>query len=290
MYSMIHARIANMNFCGQFLDEPFFEMRLSQYVSSFEKPDITLKIECSEAPEAPEGKLLTQFNSAQLLKTGENERSLVFRTGSDKIYMIKRFSSDYSRMNIVLNNTVQHPVFSMTDREYMATADLLSLRAANMGGCMLHASSLRINDVGIAFSAISGTGKSTQTGLWQKYFGERVTMINDDRPAIFFNDGTPIIHGTPFSGKTDINNNISVPLKAIIFLTRANECSIERIDTPTAYHQLANQIWRPFHDNDTSIKMLESLEKLIKTVPIYMFYCNISEQAVETVYNEIFGG
>ena len=287
---MIYARIAGMNFCGQFLDESFFEKSLSQYVSSFENPDITLKVEQSENPDIPQGEILTQFKSGQLLKTGENERALVFRTSAGKIYMTKQFSDDYSRMNIVLNRDTKHPFFSLTDREYMATADLLSLRAANMGGCMLHASSLRINGYGIAFSAISGTGKSTQTGLWQKYFGERVTMINDDRPAIFFEDGAPIIHGTPFSGKADINNNISAPLKAIIFLTRATECSIEQLDTPDAYHQLANQIWRPFHDTDTSIKMLEALETLIKTVPIYMLHCNISEQAVETVYNEIFGG
>ena len=288
---MIQARIANINFRGEFADKPFFERRFSQYtVDGFDNPDMSVCVKHDVISQMPKGEMLTQYKSIRLFKTCEHEKTLAFSTPNKDIYMIRRFTDDYSRVDISINPDVAHPVFSLTDREYMAVTDSLSLRAACMGGCMLHASSLRINNCGIAFSAISGTGKSTQTGLWQQYFGDRVTMINDDRPAIFYDDDTAMIYGTPFSGKTDINNNISAPLRAIIFLTQASECSIKRLDTATAYHQLANQIWRPIYDQNVSVMMLDILERLIKTVPIYMLYCDISNTAVETVYNEIFGG
>ena len=51
-------------------------------------------------------------------------------------------------------------------------------------GFFFHSSCLELDGEGYAFSAVSGTGKSTHTALWQKHFGDRVTMINDDKPII----------------------------------------------------------------------------------------------------------
>ncbi|MBQ4214191.1 MAG: hypothetical protein II673_03355, partial [Ruminococcus sp.] len=47
-------------------------------------------------------------------------------------------------------------------------------------GCFFHSSSLELDGEGYLFTALSGTGKSTHTANWRRYFGDRVTMINDD--------------------------------------------------------------------------------------------------------------
>lgn len=53
------------------------------------------------------------------------------------------------------------------------------------GGFFLHASAVALDGAAYLFSADSGTGKSTHTGLWMDCFGqERAQIINDDKPAV----------------------------------------------------------------------------------------------------------
>lgn len=77
-----------------------------------------------------------------------------------------------------------------------------------------------INNSAILFTAPSGTGKSTHTRMWQECFGERVTVINDDKPLIKINDSEAVIYGTPWCGKHGIETmqrqiSFSVSLKRI---------------------------------------------------------------------------
>ena len=72
----------------------------------------------------------------------------------------------------------------------------------------------------------SGTGKSTHTALWLKNFAPRASIINDDKPAIRIQKDGIFVYGTPWSGKTDQNKNVKVPLQGIAFLERGEENSI----------------------------------------------------------------
>lgn len=54
----------------------------------------------------------------------------------------------------------------------------------NYDGLFFHSSALMLDGKAYLFSAPSGTGKSTHTALWQRHFGGRVQMINDDKPII----------------------------------------------------------------------------------------------------------
>ena len=153
---------------------------------------------------------------------------------------------------------------------------------------MLHASSLAWRGHGIAFSANSGTGKSTHVGLWQQRFGDEVTVVNDDKPAIIFEGDKPLLCGTPWSGKSQINTNVMVPLDAIVFIERGEKNSIRRLDPLKSYFYLTSQLARPYYDINLGEKLVEFGERLLATVPIYCLTCNISTEAVETVVKEIF--
>ena len=81
-------------------------------------------------------------------------------------------------------------------------------------GFFFHSSCLELDGEGYVFSAVSGTGKSTHTALWRRHFGNRVTMINDDKPVIRKCDGKFYAYGTPWMGKADIGTNTKAPVKA----------------------------------------------------------------------------
>ena len=115
-------------------------------------------------------------------------------------------------------------------------------------------------------------------------------MINDDRPAIRFDGGQPILYGTPWSGKSNLNHNIHAPLTAVVFLEQAPENRLERLSPADAYFGMATGVVRPLFDEALGTQMLDAVERVLNTVPMYRLSCTISREAVQLVYQEILGG
>lgn len=155
------------------------------------------------------------------------------------------------------------------------------------GGFFLHCSCLSIDGAGVVFTAPSGTGKSTHAALWRRVFGERVTMINDDKPLVREQNGEFIIYGTPWCGKHHIGNNTCAPIRAIFFLEQAPENSAEPVDAFTALQKLLQQTVLPSGREDM-ITLLDMLGRMIEGVPMYRLRCNISDEAAWTAYHTIF--
>ncbi len=169
-------------------------------------------------------------------------------------------------------------------QEYMSTGAAFYRGLLRFNGLMLHASAVELDGKAYLFSAPSGTGKSTHTSRWVSYFGsERAAIINDDKPAIREIDGEFYVMGTPWSGKTNLNENKAVPPAAIAFIERGETNRIERMSAKEAIKNLMWQTVRPSKEQNMD-RLLISLDKLLKTVPVYKLYCNISDEAVEVAY------
>ncbi|MBR2860979.1 MAG: hypothetical protein IKB86_03985 [Clostridia bacterium] len=148
---------------------------------------------------------------------------------------------------------------------------------------VLHASAVEYNGNAYLFSADSGTGKSTHTSLWLKAF-EGAVILNDDKPALRLENGKFYAYGTPWSGKTDLNVDHKVPLKAICFIERAKENSIERITSPIEILQLILSQTLRRAGSDKTGALLTLLDKLIATVPFYRLRCLPDENAARLAY------
>ena len=111
---------------------------------------------------------------------------------------------------------------------------------------LFHGSVVSVDGEGYMFTAKSGVGKSTQSRLWKEFFGERAVIVNDDKPLIkLINNGMPYVYGTPWSGKYELNSNISVPLKAICIIRQSRENSISRVSVAEYYGTLLQQCYQP---------------------------------------------
>lgn len=154
------------------------------------------------------------------------------------------------------------------------------------GGFFLHCSCLRIDGRAVIFTAPSGTGKSTHAALWRRVFGNRVEMINDDKPLVRERDGDFIIYGTPWNGKHRIGTNISAPIRAVFFLEQAPENSTAPLDSFTALSLLLQQTVLPSDRSDMSA-LLDMLGRLIEHTPMFKLRCNISDAAALTAYRAL---
>ncbi len=151
---------------------------------------------------------------------------------------------------------------------------------------LMHGAVIEYDGSGYMFTAPSGTGKTTHIRQWHKAFGNRVKVVNGDKPLIRYKDGEFIVYGTPWCGKEHYNRNTSVPLKGIVLVSRGEENFIEEID-PTKFNLfLVKQLYLP-KDPSSRIKILELGDKLFTTVPLYHLKCNISTDAARLACEKI---
>lgn len=177
------------------------------------------------------------------------------------------------------------PYLSEDEHEYMWTCDAFYSELLNHNGMMLHSSCVEKDGFAYLFSARSGTGKSTHTHLWLNNLpGTRI--INDDKPALLFENGTWYACGTPFSGKTDENVNAKIPVRAIVFLHRSETNQVKRMSAVQAVSLLLEQTINPV-DRGLAEKMLELTDLLLTSVPVFSLGCNMDNDAALVAYNDI---
>ena len=166
------------------------------------------------------------------------------------------------------NGVAQMTVVGAGDEyeEYAALASSFYEQLIGFDGFLLHASAVEYNGQAVAFSASSGTGKSTHSSFWCKELGAKI--INDDKPALRRMDGVFYACGTPFSGKRPLSRNVCVPLKAIVFLTRAPQTSVRRLPPQEALFRLLSQTLRP-QDAVLYERLLGLIEDLMRQVEFY---------------------
>lgn len=154
---------------------------------------------------------------------------------------------------------------------------------------LFHCSSLEMDGRAYLFTAPSGTGKSTHAALWRRVFGERVRMINDDKPLLRREpDGSWRVFGTPYGGKDNLQQNISQTVRGIVLLERGRENRIVRVSAREAFPRLFAQT---YHDPQAPAALLCTMDLVGKLaeLPVFRLECTISEQAVHIAYDALKG-
>lgn len=149
-------------------------------------------------------------------------------------------------------------------------------------GLILHSSFIHWKNMGILFSAPSGTGKSTQAELWKKYMG--ADIINGDRACIRKADGIWRAYGLPYAGSSKIYRNESAPLSRIVVLRQGAENKIRPLKSREAIHMLMSELtihsWDSIYISETLNIVIELLEK----IPVYLLICRPDREAVDVLY------
>ena len=205
---------------------------------------------------------------------------------SDFSVEIQQADIDFEREKSAREDRVEGiPVRRHSDAylETLAVYRKIAERMPAYDTILFHGSAIAVDGQAYLFTAKSGTGKSTHTRLWRELLGDRAVMVNDDKPMIRVTDDGAVIYGTPWDGKHRLSSNISVPLKAICILERAEENRIEPISAGEAYPMLLQQTYRPA-DPAALAKTLTLIDRLSRGVKLYRLGCNMDIRAAELSY------
>lgn len=218
---------------------------------------------------------------------GTYEYMADYQTDSDEYELYIEPTDEMIRYEEELSQEIHGESYSGYISEAVAVLRVICDYIIDKGGFFLHCSCLSCKGDGIIFTAPSGTGKSTHAALWRRHFGDDVQMINDDKPLVRERDGVFSVYGTPWRGKHNIGSNISAPIKAIVFLRQAPENTVERLTPFEALSLILQQTVMPA-DKSKMSTLLDLMDKLMETVPMYRLSCNISDEAVTTIYDMIY--
>ena len=146
------------------------------------------------------------------------------------------------------------------------------------GALILHSSLIRYRGLGIMFVAPSGTGKSTQAELWERFNGAEI--LNGDRAAVRERGGVWTAYGLPYAGTSGIYRNESAPLQAVVALRQAKENRIRRIAGAEAFRYLYPETMIHRWDKQFEGRASDLLLKLMEDVPVFLLECRPDREAV----------
>ena len=149
---------------------------------------------------------------------------------------------------------------------------------------VFHGAAIEYGGKAYLFTAPSGTGKTTHISLWRRFLGEKVDIINGDKPILHFNGNGFTVYGTPYAGKEGWQRNVSAPLAGICILSQGTDNQIKSVEN-NLFVDLFQQIYKP-QNKDAMRKTVLLVNELCK-VPCFSLSCDISESAVKASFEAL---
>ena len=165
--------------------------------------------------------------------------------------------------------------------EGVVTYEKISNALPAYNAFVMHSSVVAVDGQAYCFAAESGKGKSTHTRYWKEVLGERVTVINGDKPIYRFKGTELMAYGTPWCGKEGWQTNTSASLKALCLLEQAEENAIYPVNAFDMLNEMLRHFYLPGGDQVDMPKMMELIDRMIETVPVYRLCCRNDRSAAE---------
>ncbi|MBQ7955989.1 MAG: PqqD family peptide modification chaperone [Lachnospiraceae bacterium] len=159
------------------------------------------------------------------------------------------------------------------------------LLAQRKGMFMIHSSSVLYRDKAWLFSGVSGTGKSTHAGLWNKYLG--VPILNGDLNLMELTSNGPVIHGIPWCGTSQISTVETYPLGGIVLLKQHPSNLCENLETDRKILLVSQRFISPAWTEEMLEQNLNFAKELAQKASVFRLLCTPEREALDTIQGEI---
>ena len=204
----------------------------------------------------------------------------VFFSQKDRKQMLYSCADDYSELRLQLDHECEKDTFS--ELMIVGFYSYVSLHDA----LLMHASAVCVNDKAVVFTAASGTGKTTQAELWQKY--RNATIINGDKVFLTKVSDKIVAWGSPWKGSSPYAENIGAEAAAIVVLEQAAENSIRKLSGMETLEKLLPHVFFPNWDPRCEKAVFDLLSTLLERVDVYLLRCRPDEDAVALTEKTVF--
>lgn len=280
----IYYKVAGHVFALETVDNAYIEFDLQQYEPFITVPTenvvFRLRLSTTQTDLSNFKMEMVQEDEGQSISAGHIGDHPCFQFFlHEKLMGVLVCSNDYRQGDIYAENS---NLFGVNN----ALMVMYALATANKQTALFHSSVVSFQDKAYMFLGKSGTGKSTHSRLWLKYI-EGTELINDDNPVVrIHDDGSILVYGSPWSGKTPCYRNVSYPLGAIVLLEQAPQNVIRRLKPLEAYAALMTSISGKRWDSRLAEGLHETENLLVTHASIWHLDCLPDEDAAR-VCNEM---
>lgn len=187
-----------------------------------------------------------------------------------------RCTPDFSHIQCVLN--LDNYAYIPQQMDFILRT--LPMRAIfqQFGTLFFHAAQIAVKETGILFTAPSGTGKTTQAKLWEKYRGAR--RICADRTLVRRLPEGWRTFGYPLDGSEPICSEEEHALGAVVLLRQGQQNQVVRLNGRHAIAALMPQMVIDGWSAEAKAREIELLANLLEEIPVYQLTCTPDETAV----------
>lgn len=160
-------------------------------------------------------------------------------------------------------------------------------RISYFNAVLLHGSFVEHSGEGVVFIGYSGVGKTTQARLWNEFLG--ADIINGDKVIVRMQETGAFAYGSPWKGSSEFCENKNAPVKGIVVLRQAQTNKIRKIEAYEITQYFMPHLFLPHWDAVCMSSVLETVDALLKKVPVWLLECRPDEEAVKITKKTIFG-
>lgn len=176
------------------------------------------------------------------------------------------------------SKNIKENIFCIIRFIFLYTATLHNIYA-------IHSASILYNKKIWIFSGPSGTGKSTHTDLWKKYYD--ISIINGDLNLLEMKNSVATVHGLPWCGTSNTFDTKSYPLGGIILLKQAPANELIPLTEDEKVLMVSQRFISPTWTKNLLEKAIDFSNDLINSILVCQLKCDISKEAVDTIKKEI---
>lgn len=244
------------------------------------EPDLTVPVRVGRMPE---GRVRLGQDLYQDHGTSDGRLWLAARMDGKETGIGTLWRPDFSEVTVLLNTQDFEDSVCSLDKvlqyfpmpAYLLRHDVL----------LLHSSRIALDGRAIAFSAPSGTGKTTQARLWEQHAGARI--VSNDRSLLRKTPDGILSSGYPADGGEPVRDPTGIPLAALILPEQGGTNRAERLPVSKAFGALMNQTvlypWDPEFMTNIQLLWAEILEEL----PVFRLVCTPDDRAVACLQREL---
>ncbi len=145
--------------------------------------------------------------------------------------------------------------------------------------CIFHAAAVRFRDKAWLIAAGSGVGKTTQCRNLLELWPEKISVINGDKPALeALEDGTILVHPSPWTGKEGLHGASAAPLGGLILLSRGERNEILPVKPEIAVPRTFMYVFQSWRD-EKILRLCGSMtERIVRVAPAWiMTSCEVPD-------------
>ncbi len=154
---------------------------------------------------------------------------------------------------------------------------------------LFHGSVIEYGEKAYIITAHSGVGKTTHTRLWMSEFGDKVKILNGDKPTVRIINGEAYACGTPWQGKENYGRNVIRKIAGFAFLTRGEVNKAYAIAPSDAVMRFMSQIYLPKKSKSALLKTMNLADRVLKDVKLVHLECNMNPEAAHVCREALVG-